>query len=313
MLSPSNSVSKKTSNILEFYTNNFILHTCWSYTYKRSFLLRNKLNFIRHVQNEEDNLFTAKAFCICKKFLFYKKPLYCKRLGAGLLSNQMGYTQCVYLMKVVNEMYLFVKKKKLTNEQKEFMLYRTRDIFIAVIPRLILLNQNEILKLSKIIKSFLKNILIFKVTQERKNMIFFIKKYGPFKGLINYKKFIVNEIKLLIEDFRKKKIYVFSKSFFGISIAQLLLSYDYHVVGFLDNSKVVQGGSFPNKSTIMKFRFLKVFSPIILKGKSKRQLSKFFFIISNQKKPDIQNIRNQLKKYKINKKQIGNIFFRNFA
>ena len=57
---------------------------------------------------------------------------------------------------------------------------------------------------------------------------------------------------------------------------------------------------------------MKVFSPTILKKKSEKELSKFFFIISNQEKKDVKNIAAQLKKYKINKKQIGNIFFNQF-
>lgn len=303
MFTPSNSVLKKNNSILELYKNKPMFHTCWSYIFDRRFLLRNKLSFIRDVNIGEDVLLISKVFCCCKKFLFYKKALYCKRLGVGALANRIGYKTCVDLMKVINEMCLFVKKKRLINEKKEFMLEKIRKPLIEIIPRLILLNQNEIFKLSKIIKVNLKNFKIIEKISERKDLFFYLRKYGVFKGLINYKKFIVNEIKLLVEDFGYEKIYIFSKSFFGIAMAQVLLDYGYPIKGFFDNSKVLSKNSISN---------MKVFSPTILKNKSEGELSKFFFIISNQEKRDIKNIVTQLKKYEIKKKQIGNIYFNHF-
>ena len=300
----SNLLIKKNNNIFKLYKNKPIFHTCWSYVFSRSFLIKHKLNFAPNINNGEDQLLVSKAFCCCEKFLFYEELFYCKRLGVGCLSNKIGYKQCFYLIKVINEMCSFVINTKLIKEKKEFMLARTRDPLMEIIPRLILLNKNEIFKLSKIIKANLKNFTILKKKIQRRSMIFFLKKYGTFEGLLNYKKFIINKIKLLVGDKKYKKIYIFSKNFVGTSIARVLINYKYPVKGFFDNSQVLQ------KNYISK---IKVFSPTSLKYKSTKELSKFFFIISNQKKQDIKNITAQLKKYKVNKKQITNIYFHNFV
>jgi glycosyltransferase involved in cell wall biosynthesis len=300
----SSSLVKKYKNVFKLYKNKPVFHTCWSYVFSRDFIVKNKINFTPNINNGEDQLFVSKAFCYSKSFIFYEKSFYCKRLGIGSLSNKIGYKQCFYLIKVINEMCSFANKKNLIGEKKEFMLARTRDPLMEIIPRLVLLKKSEIFDLAKINKLNLKNFKIFKNKIKKKNMIFFIEKYGAFEGLLNYKSFIIDNIKFLVKNKRYKKIFIFSKSFFGTVIAQVLINYKYPIKGFFDNSRVLQ------KNYISK---IKVFSPNLLKYKSSKELSKFFFIISNQKKKDIENITTQLQKYKLNKKQITNIYFHNFV
>tara|TARA_Y100000590_G_C15702287_1_gene1007248 strand:- start:616 stop:1932 length:1317 start_codon:yes stop_codon:yes gene_type:complete len=301
---PSKNKIKKAKNILELYKDKPVFHTCWNYIYNRNFILKHKIRFIKNVNIGEDQLLISKVFCCCKKFTFYKKLFYCKRLGVGLLSNKIGYEPCKDFIKVINEMCLYIKEKKLVKEKKQFMLTRIRDPLIEIVPRLILLNHKEIFKLSKLINLNLKNFKILENISQKKNMFFFLKKYGVFNGLKNYKNFIIYKMKLIVEKSKQKEIYVFSKSFFGISIAKVLLRNNYPVKGFFDNSKVLSG---KNKSN------MKVFAPSILNNKSKKELSKFFFVISNQQKIDIKNIVNQLKKYAISKTQITNIYFSDFV
>ena len=122
-------------------------------------------------------------------------------------------------------------------------------------------------------------------------------KYGVFKGLINYRNFVIEEIKNLVKNLKFKEIYIFSKSIYGISIAKQLFITGYPKKGFFDNNKIFDGSYELG---------LKVTSPLLLKKKSKKELSKILVIISNQKKVVIQSIFAQLKKSGLKKKQIVN-------
>ena len=122
-------------------------------------------------------------------------------------------------------------------------------------------------------------------------------KYGAFNGLINYRNFVIEEIKLLVKNLKFKEIYIFSKSIYGFATANQLLRSDYPIKGFFDNNKIFDG------SYVLG---LKVTSPLLLKKKSKKKLSKILVIISNQEKVNIQIILAQLKKSGLKKKQIVN-------
>ena len=122
-------------------------------------------------------------------------------------------------------------------------------------------------------------------------------KYGAFNGLINYRNFVIEEIKLLVKNLKFKEIYIFSKSIYGISIAKQLLITGYPIKGFFDNNKIFDG------SYVLG---LKVTSPLLLKKKSKKELSKILVIIANQGKVNIQIILAQLRKSGLEKKQIVN-------
>ena len=122
-------------------------------------------------------------------------------------------------------------------------------------------------------------------------------KYGAFNGLIIYRNFVIEEIKLLVKNLKFKEIYIFSKSIYGIAIAKELLKSNYPIKGFFDNNKTFYG------SYILG---LKVTSPLLLKKKSKKELSKILVIISNQEKVIIQSILTQLQKSGLKKKQIVN-------
>ena len=74
-----------------------------------------------------------------------------------------------------------------------------------------------------------------------------------------------------------------------------MLKDGYSVKGFFDNDKRFWG------SYILD---LKVISPLLLKKKSKKELSKISVIISNQQKHIVKNIFVQLKENGLKKKQI---------
>ena len=194
----------------------------------------------------------------------------------------------------------FVIKKKLTKQKKKFMFNEIREPLIEIIPRLILISQSEIFKLSKLIQKNYKVFELLEVITKKKGMYSFIKKYGVFDGLINYRNFIIGEIKSLAKNLKFRKIYVFSKSIFGIAIADILLKDGYSVKGFFDNDKRFWG------SYVLD---LKVISPLLLKKKLKKELPKISVIICNQEKNAIHEIYQQLKKIGFKNDQITNINF----
>ena len=84
-------------------------------------------------------------------------------------------------------------------------------------------------------------------------------------------------------------------SIYGFVIAKLLLKTGYPIKGFFDNN---------NKYYRSRILGLKVISPLILKKKSKKKLSKIFVIISSQGKTIKQSILAQLKKSGLKKVQV---------
>ena len=298
-----NLLDVKINDLFKFYNNNFCHQHCWNYVFERNFIIKQRLQFISGVSIGEDRVFVYKSLCSCKKFIFYKEPFYCYRLG-GALSHRMGFDICVDYLKIIKEMCNFVIKKKLTKQKKKFMFNEIREPLIEIIPRLILISQSEIFQLSKLIQKNFKVFKLLEVITKKKEMYSFIKKYGAFDGLINYRNFIIEEIKTLAKYLKFKKIYVFSKSIFGIAIADILLKDGYSVKGFFDNDKRLWG------SYVLD---LKVISPLLLKKKSKKELPKISVIISNQQKHIVKNIFVQLKENGLKKKQIISKNFHAFS
>jgi len=177
----------------------------------------------------------------------------------------------------------------------KFIFREIREPLREIIPMLTFISRNEILKLSRIIKKNFKTFKLLKAISAKKGMYYFIMKYGTFNGLINYRNFVIEEIKLLVKNLKFKEIYIFSKVIYGIAIAKHLLREGYPIKGFFDNNKIFYG-SYPLG--------LKVVSPLLLKKKSKKKLSTILVIISNQEKVNIQSILAQLKKNGLKKEQI---------
>ena len=269
---------------------------CWNYVFERNFIIKEKLQFLSGVSIGEDRLFVYRSLCCCKKFIFYKEHFYCHRLGGklSLRKQKASFNVCVDYLKIINEMCKLIIKKKLPNKKKKFIFKEMSILLMQIIPVLTLISQNEIFKLSKIIQKNLKNFKLLKIISTKKSIYFFVMKYGAFNGLINYRNFVIEEIKLLVKNLKFKEIYIFSKAIYGIAIANQLLRSDYPIKGFFDNNKIFDG------SYVLG---LKVTSPLLLKKKSKKELSKILVIISNQEKVIIQSIRTQLEKSGLKKRQ----------
>ena len=176
-----------------------------------------------------------------------------------------------------------------------FIFKEIREPLREIVALLTLINKNEIFKLSKIVKKNFKTFKLLKNITTRKGIYYFVMKYGAFNGLINYRNFVIEEIKLLVKNLKFKEIYIFSKVIYGIAIAKQLIREGYPIKGFFDNNKLFYGS---------KLLGLKVVSPHLLKKKSKKKLSKIIVIISNQEKVIIRSILTQLKRNGLKQEQI---------
>ena len=116
----SNFLDCKLNDLFEFYNNNFCHAFCWSYVFERSFIIKEKLQFLSGVSIGEDRLFVYKFLCSCKKFIFYKELFYCYRLGGKLTlrKQKASFNVCVDYLKIINEMCKFIIKKKLPSIKK---------------------------------------------------------------------------------------------------------------------------------------------------------------------------------------------------
>ena len=87
----------RVNDLFKFYNNNFCFGFCWSYVFERNFIIKEKLQFLSGVSVGEDRLFVYRSLCCCKKFIFYKKPFYCYRLGGklSLRKQKASFNVCV--------------------------------------------------------------------------------------------------------------------------------------------------------------------------------------------------------------------------
>ena len=292
-----NSLECKVNDLFKFYNNNFCYGYCWSYVFERKFIIKEKLQFLTGVRVGEDRLFVYRSLCCCKKFILYKKSLYCYRLGGALSLRKfkMSYVICVDYFKIIKEMYNVLIKKGSQKQKKVFLIKAIQHLLMELTPLLILISQNEIFKLSKIIQKNFKNSKLLEVVPQEKGLFFYIKKHGIHNGLINYKNFVIEKLKLIVSNLKFEKIYIFSIGIYGLATAKSLLKEGYSIKGFFDNNKKVCGS---------RRLGLKVLSPVFLKKKSKKELSKIYVIISNHEKATVHSIFTQLKKNGLKKKQI---------
>ena len=296
----------KINNLFKFYNNNFCSAFCWNYLFERNFLIKERLNFLTSLNVGEDRLMVLKSLCSSKKFIFYNDFFYCYRL-AGKFSERMqkeSFKVCSEYLNIINELCKFILNKELSKKKLSFLFNEIKVPLLEFIPAFTLNSRNEILSLSKIIKKNYNNFQLLKTISTKKSMFFFIIKYGTFEGLINYQNFIIRQIKLLIENLKFQEIYIFSRTMWGIVIANELIKSKYPIKGFFDNNKKFHKNYSLN---------LPIKSPDYLNNKSKKQISKILVVISNQEKNDIQSVVAQLKKYSLTKSQIVQMNFYNFT
>ena len=267
----------------------------YNYIINRNFLIKKKIYFTPNISYGEDREFVVKILCFCKKFCFYKKSFYCFCSGSGNLSNAMSFNIALSCLKVVNNLSILIKSNFLSKNKKLLIKNSIRQVLNEFIPRLIYLEENKILKLSKYIRNEHKNFNLVKFAFLGIEISNTLKKYGYYKGLILYRLALTRKILTIIKRKTFNKIYVFCSNYYAIATAKILLENGYCVEGILDNNKVVFG---------KKILGLQIYSPYFLRTKSIKYKSSILVLITNQFKNNIKRITDQLMTLGIKRKQV---------
>ena len=149
------------NNIQNF--NKFRL-TCWNYLYKKDFLNKKNIKF-SNIRIFEEQIFLTKVLIEAKKFQIFKMPLYQRRIvEVNSLSAKVGYDVIISCVKNLHELIKFYKKKSAILGKSEKLFFESRFTFLMqeIHKNLILLKENQIKKISKIIskKYFFKKNMI---------------------------------------------------------------------------------------------------------------------------------------------------------
>tara|TARA_B110000027_G_scaffold70404_1_gene75273 strand:+ start:10143 stop:11480 length:1338 start_codon:yes stop_codon:yes gene_type:complete len=274
---------------------------CWKFIYKKFFLIRNKILFIKKVNLGEDQAFVSNAICKVDNLPIYLKPYYCFEVGSSNLRNKTGFNPAVSLLKVICGISKLYNDKEKNYNIKKFLKNKIQKPLTEFKTQIIPLNNDQINKLSQYIK---KNFQTFKKLNylfPNNNFLLSLKKYGAEKGLNKFKNNLIIKINSLLKNKKFNDLYVFGYSFYSLAVIHALKKKDYKVKLILDNN-----------SRIKKKRSLNldIVTPKIF-FKRLKDRNNLLIIICNQSKEDVLNICNQLKKFEINKNQITHINFRN--
>lgn len=205
----------------------------------------------------------------------------------------MDLQASIACLEVINDMCDLIKNYDLSSLKVDFINSKLKTPLELLIPRLLTHNREEILQLSKIIDRYIDNFQVIQKISRKFDLYFFIKTFGVFHGLILYKIWLKEKTISLIN--KQKLIYVFCKNIFGEGLAYLLQKENYHVLGFLDNNKELQG---------KKYLGLEVSSPNILDSKTKDELSNILVLICSHQKKVFRNISKQLEQKGLSIKQL---------
>jgi len=137
--------------------------TCWNYFFNKDFLLKNNIKF-SNIRIFEEQIFLTKIFIKAKKFKIFKMPFYQRRIfQINSLSSTIGYNLILSCIKNLNLLVeLYIKKKQILNKnERNFIYSRFTFLIKEILKNLILLNKDQIKKISKkvINRYFFKKIL----------------------------------------------------------------------------------------------------------------------------------------------------------
>jgi glycosyltransferase involved in cell wall biosynthesis len=271
----------------------FPLDECWPYIVKKSFLLKNKINFL-NVRVAEDQLYVVKILVKMQTFCVYKNTFYIHQNLAGSLSDFMDLKSAICCLKVLLEYVKLINSKVIKSNitLSRFVNIYIQGLFSMFTSLLIMRNKKEIFVLSKVISKYHYSYNYLNKYPEDINLGLMIKAYGSFNGLLFYKKKITNIKYNIISNFIKNKsniyFYCYSK-FLGASriimgkswfIIKSILDQNINLKNKIFNKKkIVDPDSlvFSNNDSIIinnhrEITIKKIFNSLVAKGINKKNI-----------------------------------------
>ena len=269
---------------------------CWFFSVRKDLIIKNKI-FFPNTRFGESEFFVAKTICLMKRYECCNKYFYSKNDRIGSLNSLDDFNATISVLESLIKFHNFLKGKNLKPIKKRFIIKYIEDGLGVFSALLVLRNNKDLRKLSKFLKKNKNKFTKFKNFSKNHNLFLLIAKYGPVKGLINFRNSIFKTKIHLINKLKNKRknIYVYCKSKYTAATISILKKNKFSVKAVIDDSYVFKKDKFSNYKTINSNIFLK---------QTKKHLSKIGVVISHQKIGVSKKISNFLIKNGFKKNQI---------
>ena len=274
---------------------------CWKFIYKKVFLTRNEILFIKKVNLGEDQAFVSKAISKADNLPIYLNPYYCFEVGSSNLRNRSGFNPVISLLKVICGISELYNDKEKNYNIKRFLKNKIQKPLTEFKTQIIPLNNDQINNLSLYIKKNLRTFKKLYYLFPNNNFFLLLKKHGAEKGLKKFKNNLIIKIDSLLKNKKFNNFYIFGYNFYSLAVIHALKKKNYKVKLILDNNSRIKKKRILNLDILTPKTFFK-------RLKDRNNL---LIIICNQSREDVLNICSQLKKFEINKNQITHIDFKN--
>ena len=134
-------------------------------------------------------------------------------------------------------------------------------------------------------------------TPENLDIYLLVKKYGSYKGLLNFIK-VISEKKIKKLNLKYKYLFAYCRSQYTAATIRILNRYGYSIDGVIDDNTSFRGSNFLKYKTIDSPTFFKKF---------RKKLNKVAVVITHQRVITLNKIYEQLKKKGLVKNQIFTI------
>jgi len=280
------------------YLNNtkFPFADCWSFVCSKNFIIKNNIYF-PEIRIGESELFVAKLICYMKNFSFMPNEFYDKNDRDFSLNHTQGYDAAESTLILLIEFFIFNKKLNFNKIKSNFNNSYIQDAFGIFSSLLILLNDNEIKKLSRIIEKYKNDLKDFIKFPEGINLQILILEMGSYNGLLKYRETIINnKIELVKNNFGNySSIYAYCRHKYTAATIKALNQNGYKVNGVIDDGKAYINTNFLGFKTINSYKFF---------DENKKNINDVLVIITHQREKTLDKISDNLISNGLKKRQI---------
>tara|TARA_Y100000590_G_C15683322_1_gene1000632 strand:+ start:87 stop:1388 length:1302 start_codon:yes stop_codon:yes gene_type:complete len=281
---------------------NYILRTnipfsdCWFFVIKKEFLIINNINF-PNSRFGESEIFVAKTICLMNRFACFNCKFYHKKDRINSLTHSSDYNTTYSILNNLIQFNIFFNKNNFDILRNKFLEKYIQGIFGVFTALLILRNKNEVVKISKLLDRYKKNLFNFIKFPEKIDLLELINKFGSNNGLSRYaesiKKNKFSKIKNI--DLKNNQIFLYCRSQYTAATLKILKENGIYALGVIDDNKQFKNSKFLDFKTMTSNDLFKKF---------KNKLNNIVIIITHQKINTSNKISNYLSMNQILKKKI---------